>query len=126
MGKAALEQDIEGALSLGSQLVAEALVEVSTVSVKGVGEEELRLQSGLFAAGLDEGSRAAAEGFADGGHVITRVRPSTGLPAGRQAQDERKGAAHDSTGLSAGRQARPAVPLHILSPAPVLAFEEPP
>ncbi len=36
MGEAALEQSIEGTLSLGRQLVAETLVEVGTVSVKGV------------------------------------------------------------------------------------------
>ena len=63
MGEAALEQGIESALSLGRQLVAEALVEVSTVSVKGMCEEELRLKARLFASCLGEHPRAAAEGL---------------------------------------------------------------
>ena len=65
MGEAALEQSIEVALRLGRQLVAEALVEVGTVSFKGVCEKKLGLQSGLVAAGFGEHPRAAAEGLTD-------------------------------------------------------------
>ena len=76
VGEAAAQEGVEGGGGVRREVVREPLVEVGAVGAEGVGEEELRLQGGLVAAG--SASAAVARWRASrSGHGIARARPST-------------------------------------------------